>query len=114
MAPTCMVRFQRVSLYVRLLVKQQWTVLAMLWQVRARPKSFMFALQNDLRLLATYGEMFHACLQWSMGQWVQYILSDPKGFKKAAHNTYHMPILTLHEISSYDSHKLDSSVEKAC
>ena len=72
------------SLYVRLLTKGHNDILSALFLARKRERSFISALQSDLKLLADLGGVFEEFRGKTLQEWTRYISQYSRHFLRHA------------------------------
>eukprot|EP00973_Karenia_brevis_P080965 11231352-Karenia_brevis.AAC.1 len=69
LAPLNLVRFSRISLFVRLITKPVSGLLVALYMARLHKQSWVQALQKDFQFLTTFNIDFASSSSWTIAQW---------------------------------------------
>eukprot|EP00973_Karenia_brevis_P025171 3472882-Karenia_brevis.AAC.1 len=64
-----MLRFLRVSLFVRCITRPHAPTLVALYCARNNKRSWLRAVSSDLRFISVFAEGFRNCLGWTLAQW---------------------------------------------
>eukprot|EP00973_Karenia_brevis_P032880 4540177-Karenia_brevis.AAC.1 len=84
LSPMCLLRYFRIVFFVRCVSKPHGPTLVAVYLARNHKRSWVKAVMSDLKFIATFSDNFHACLGWSMAEWVSRILEAPQLFLKKA------------------------------
>ena len=84
MSPASILRMLRMSLYVRILSKGHHDIMSALFLARKRERSFISALQADLKFLADLGGVFEEFRGKSIAEWTSYICGHSRHFLSQA------------------------------
>ena len=88
MAPASILRLLRLSLFSKIIAQEHINVLAALFLGKGRARSFMHAVTQDLRVVATLGEEYHQYQGYHIAQWIEYIRHDSRRFLRDVHRIF--------------------------
>eukprot|EP00973_Karenia_brevis_P047920 6650780-Karenia_brevis.AAC.1 len=81
MSPLNLVRFFRISFFVRCVTRPHYPTLRAVFLARHNKRSWLRGVCNDLKYISTFSaEDFSSCMGWSLSRWVQAIRASPQSF----------------------------------
>eukprot|EP00973_Karenia_brevis_P086417 11982559-Karenia_brevis.AAC.1 len=88
--------YLRLSLLVRLVLKEQTTILAIVVAGSERAQSWMHAVRAHLAFLVGFGEPFSGCKDYAFKDWIVLVGKNPKWFLREVHKVLLLPVAILY------------------
>ena len=98
MSPINAVRYFRLCLAAKIFCSCDSFVLATLYLARNHVRSWIKAMLDDFAFLSAHSHSFSSCSSWNLPQWVSYMISYPKQFKKSIKHAFIHDDIQQHSI----------------
>ena len=95
MTPVAFVSFARLSMLKRLMCAELFPLLALASVAARRPKSWLNAVQQDLKIIAAFSDVFKSSLHWNLAAWIAYIAASPQHYMRSLYKAFTLPAITL-------------------